>query len=164
MAQIYQAISMAAFSIAASCLIFALFCWFKFGIWKIIGDLSGRNAKKSIEQMRAENEKSGNKTFRPTPVAVKRGPLTETMPGMKKENTIPLSPKDTALFSEENTVPLSPKDTVLFSQENTVPLSQEDTAPLFQERRRDFDGQYADGFTMLENIVLVHTGEVIKSG
>lgn len=87
MAQVYHTISIIAFSIGASCLGFALFCWFKFDIWKIIGDLNGRNAKKSIEQMRADNKKIENKAFRPTPVAVNREPLTGIVTGELDQKT-----------------------------------------------------------------------------
>lgn len=65
-------------------LVFGVFCFIKFNIPRIIGDLSGRNAKKSIEQMRAENEKSGKKSFRPHPAAVDRGTLTEQIKENKK--------------------------------------------------------------------------------
>ena len=69
MAQIYQAISKAAFSMTAVSLLLAVFLWFRFGVWKIIGDLSGRTAKKSIEKMRLAKERSGRKCYRPTEVS-----------------------------------------------------------------------------------------------
>lgn len=45
MAQIYQTISIVTFSLAAVSLILAVVLWFKFDIWKIIGDLSGSTGK-----------------------------------------------------------------------------------------------------------------------
>lgn len=56
MAQMYWRFSIAAFSLAGAGLIFTVFFWFKFGIWKIIGELSGRSAKKSIARMRQKRE------------------------------------------------------------------------------------------------------------
>lgn len=57
MSEIYRIISMVAFGISAVCLILSVFFWIKFNIPKIIGDLSGRNARKSIEEMREKNSK-----------------------------------------------------------------------------------------------------------
>ena len=58
MAQIYQTISYVAFALAGVSLLLAIVFWLRFHIWNVIGDLSGRNAKKTIEQMRKENEKN----------------------------------------------------------------------------------------------------------
>ncbi len=79
LATIYNLISIVAFIIAGIAFAAAVFMWFKFGILKIIGDLSGRTARKSIEQKRSANEKSGKKSYRPTPNAVERGALTDTI-------------------------------------------------------------------------------------
>ena len=51
MAQIYRIVSIAAFSLAGVSLVLAVIFWVKFRIWKVISDLSGRTARKSIEQM-----------------------------------------------------------------------------------------------------------------
>lgn len=37
----------------------------------VIGDLSGRTAKKSIERMRLNNEKTGNKSYKPVKAILK---------------------------------------------------------------------------------------------
>lgn len=58
MAQIYHILSVAAFVAAGVSLCLAVFFWFRFGVWKLIGDLSGRNARKSIRQMRLRREKA----------------------------------------------------------------------------------------------------------
>ncbi len=79
MAQTYEALSIAAYLLAALSLLLAVFLWFRFKIWGVIGDLSGRTARKSIEEMRRINEKSGRKSYRPTPIGVSRGKVTEVM-------------------------------------------------------------------------------------
>ena len=96
MAQTYNIISIVAFSLAGVGLIVSVLIWIKFDIWGIIGDLSGRTARKSIEQMRAENEKSGKKSFRPTPVAMERGGLTEAVEIIRSanEDTEKLGPEE----------------------------------------------------------------------
>lgn len=58
MAQVYRVVSASAFALAGVSGLLAVFLWFKLGIWKLIGDLSGRNARRSIEQMREQREKT----------------------------------------------------------------------------------------------------------
>lgn len=59
MAQMYRYLSMGAFSLAGISFCLAVGFWFKFQIWKLLGDLSGRNARRSVEQMRRKRETSG---------------------------------------------------------------------------------------------------------
>ena len=66
----------------------AVFLFFKLRIINVIGDLSGSNAKKAIENIRQQNESSGNKAFNPSPVNKSRGKITDkiTLSG-KVQNT-----------------------------------------------------------------------------
>ena len=66
----------------------AVFLFFKLRIINVIGDLSGSNAKKAIENIRQQNENSGNKAFNPSPVNKSRGKITDkiTLSG-KVQNT-----------------------------------------------------------------------------
>lgn len=65
MAELLMKISWALFALSAAALICAVVFWVKFKIPKIIGDLTGRNAKKEIAKMRSENEKTGKMKFQP---------------------------------------------------------------------------------------------------
>jgi hypothetical protein len=52
----------------------------RFKIISIIGDLTGRTARKQIERIRLENEQGGaKKGFKPSPLNKSRGKLTEPM-------------------------------------------------------------------------------------
>ena len=64
MAQTLQTLSIISFAVAGVCLVLAVFFWFFFKIPIVIGDLSGRTARKSIAKMRAANEKSGAKSYK----------------------------------------------------------------------------------------------------
>lgn len=44
---------------------------------KVIGDLTGRNARKAIEKIRKENEQIGDKSYKSSAVNKERGKLTE---------------------------------------------------------------------------------------
>lgn len=148
MAEIYTIISIAAFSLAGVFFLLSCIFWFKFGIMKIIGDLSGRTAKKSIEQMRAQNEKTGRKDFRPTPAARERGKLTETI---EKQERKSFESEDTASLDSMATEPLDinePMGTELL-QENTEVLNDS-----------DIDGKIEE-IEILDSITLIHSQQII---
>lgn len=59
------------FFVAAAVLFFTLH------IPKVIGDLSGRNARKAIADIRRQNEQSGDKSYQSSAVNLQRGKLTD---------------------------------------------------------------------------------------
>ncbi len=63
----------------ACCLFFviAVILFFSLQIPKVVSDLTGRTAKKAIENIRSQNEQSGNKTYQSSSVNLKRGKLTD---------------------------------------------------------------------------------------
>ena len=73
MAETLSMISIISFAGAAVCLVMAIIFFVYFKIPSVIGDLSGRTARKSIEQMRVMNEKSGKKVYKPDKVNLERG-------------------------------------------------------------------------------------------
>lgn len=79
MAETLSTVSLIAFIVAGVCFVIAIVLFFVFGIPSVIGDLSGRTAKKSIKRMRLNNENSGNKSFRPSETNASRGKLTTTI-------------------------------------------------------------------------------------
>ena len=144
MAEILSAVSLISFIVSGTAFIAAVFCWFRFQIPQVVGDLSGRTAKKSIERMRADYEKSGSKSFHPVKVNGKCGKLAETE--LLSENMIIRSAgvKETCLFAEEEcTEKLA---------EETVPLLNDKVIPAYQGGKQ---------LTMLEEIIMIHTDEVI---
>lgn len=153
MAQIYRMVSIAAFSLAGVSLVLAVIFWVKFRIWKVISDLSGRTAKKSIEQMRAANEKSGKKSYRPTPVAAERGKLTEPIrQGKQKEEAAKEGEGTEVLqYTANGTEVLAPAGQRL---EKADLMLMEDSVT----------AQEQESFRILQDIVLIHTNEVISCG
>ena len=65
MAELLVKISYIAFAGAVVCLILAVILFIKFKISTVIGDLSGKNAKRAIQQMRETNSQKGNPVFKP---------------------------------------------------------------------------------------------------
>lgn len=135
MTQLYNTISIVTFSLAGVGFLVSIFLWFKFEIWDIIGDLSGRNAKKSIEQMRQENDKTGVKMYHPnsfggksgnTEISVRMSSTKAATSGLKDEKGRGFTGK------MKKTGALVKEETELL-KENTVSMNSEETALLESE-------------------------------
>ncbi|MCC8072795.1 MAG: hypothetical protein LIO62_01535 [Clostridiales bacterium] len=103
-AQTYLIISIVAFAVAGVLFLLAVFLFIKFNIPRIIGDLSGKTAKKSIAKIRSENEKKGKKSFRPHPIASDRGQITEKIRKSEKLNDNPPQKATDILSNKNNSV------------------------------------------------------------
>ena len=68
MSDILNIISLVSFVLAGILLVLAVVLFFVFKIPSVWGDLSGKNARKSIERMRQNNEKTGKKAHVPSNV------------------------------------------------------------------------------------------------
>jgi hypothetical protein len=140
--------------------------------------LTGRTAKKSIAKRRSENEKTGDKSFRPTPKAKDRGTTTDkireseklmnkkTPPPIKTNsvatdvldsNATELLSNNTDILSEETEVLVNNATTVL--EESTTVLDKgttilsNETVTVLQQPNSKLE--------IIQNIVLIHTNEVI---
>ena len=87
-AEILSLVSLISYIIAGISLVLAVFFWFAFKIPSVIGDLSGRTARKSIARMRASNEKAGGQGYKPSATNANRGKLTDTMQHSKSRKQI----------------------------------------------------------------------------
>lgn len=106
----------------ALCAVFlaiTLILFFKYNIIGIIGDLSGSNARKGIENIRNQNRATGNKAHKPSPVNLERGKVTDKISrsgnlvtagesvgvsvGTEKFHTGKLVPEETSVLGAEET-------------------------------------------------------------
>lgn len=136
MAEMYNRISMAAFILFVISLAFTIFLGFRLQILKVINDLNGRTARKAIEKMRIDNEKSGIKSFYPSPVVVARGTITDKIESAaaQSEETELLTVTAEAKSYEETAALGMETETY----EETAPLEAEgyeETAPLRAEAK-----------------------------
>lgn len=122
-AEILSLVSLISFICSAICFALVAFFWFNFDIWSIYGDLSGENAKKSIERIRQENAKSGKKTYGNSKLNEDRGKLTNGINKKRvknqkhgKKNNI----QETGVLKSEITEPL--RDAI-----DTTTLKADDT-------------------------------------
>ena len=167
-------VSIVFFVIAAISLLAAIYTFIRFNIPQVIGELSGRTARKSIAQMRDENAKSGNKAHRPSPAAVERGKLTDKIeekpkPSPKAEKkagenaTVALK---NSIYDDNATVPLknqAPGEQTDILSDGTEFLADNETTVLNGDTPQPSVTQNVktDGFEVIKSIVLIHTNETI---
>ena len=168
MADILSIISLVSFIVAGICFALALFFWFYFHILRIIGDLTGWTARKSIAKMRQNNEASGNKSYRSTATNISRGKLTGTVLDSAK-------PKSTGYASNSfNTNPTSVLEknkatgiragqtTILENQTTEFLLESNATEPLAKKAQTRQKKAVKKKLKMLDEVIYTHTDEVIE--
>lgn len=166
MADIYNIISIVAFSLAGIFLILSIFFWFKYKIPKIIGDLSGRTARKSIAQMRSENEKSGARPQNVRYHTAKTEKQIENQTAGEKlvtpdvnivPNTPPINPIP----------PVIPQNAdfggteVIDYSEGATALLDSGTEVLNYDPSESYKKQQVCELDIIQNLVLIHTDEII---
>lgn len=75
--EIYNYIFIGAAIASGVLLVVSAVLFFLLDIPKVIGDLTGSNAKKGIESIRKQNEASGDKSYKSSSVNLRRGRLTD---------------------------------------------------------------------------------------
>lgn len=171
MASVLKIVSIVLFSLAAVCLVFAVFAFITFKIPNVIGDLTGRNARKSIEKMRDVNEKGGKKSYRPHPIASDRGTLTEPIKQSKKESkklskTAKIEPqsKNPQKFDGSGATDVledvNATTKLDYDADGTEILSA-GTQVLSEETMQTALNESTVKIKMIQNIILIQTEEVI---
>ena len=79
--EIYRYIFIGCLMLSILLLVLAVVLFFTLRIPNVIGDLSGANARKAIENIRNQNESTGEKTYKSSKVNKERGRLTEKISG-----------------------------------------------------------------------------------
>lgn len=158
--ELLQTLSLVSCILAGLFFVVAIALFFLLDVRKLIGDISGANARKAIENIRQQNESSGDKAYKPSPVNMARGKLTDKIsqsgrlqprlsgmggsPGTQKFATTDLIPpvEETSLLSgggNETTVLTSEltNETTILSVEveptsETTLLSQNDMQDIGQ--------------------------------
>ena len=151
MAQKLFTLSVAAFAAAALFLIAAGVLWFVFKIPSVIGDLSGKTARKTIQKMRSgkQAEKSGKAG------AAALFQRSRNTGGEEAKVTYDLRP-ETGIISE-NLAPAVEETALLDETEGTQSLRSDKTQPLPEEK----DLRENVKITVLEEVMLVHTDKTI---
>lgn len=146
----------------------------------VIGDLTGRNAKKAIENIRKQNESSGGKAYKASAVNLERGRLTDKMTPSgnlqrrgitsgfgvhtEKISTMKLEQQASGGMDTDNE---SNETMVLeqnYSNETTVlsPQNVGETTVLSSNMSQNpSETTVLNQFMVLEDITFIHTDEII---
>ena len=166
--EIYRYIFIGGAVLAGVMLAVSVLLFFLLNIPHVIGDLTGRTAKKAIEEIRNQNELSGDKTYKTSAVNRERGKLTAKISpsGRLEHNTsgglhgaMPTSKISTEelppAFAETAVLDSGNETTVLDSGNETTVLNQDsgETTVLSATDTPVFQIEY--------EITYVHTDEVI---
>ncbi len=160
MADILHIVSVISFVAAGVFAALAVALWFVFKIPSVMGDLSGRAARKSIERMRQHNEKTGNKSYKTSKENLERGKLTGTMKGI---GTISVNNnEETGLLNENLASNYEKQGTGLLIDDSTGLLDDSERAvSLEAEENITIRAASSISIRMIDEVILVHTEEVI---
>lgn len=145
--------------------------FFTLRIYSVIGDLSGRTAKKAIQRIREQNSQSGDKTYRTSAINKQRGKITEPISGSLPQKTsfgTRTAKISTAVLSEDARTAMN--ETSVLNQEaetnETTVLAENmdcgattvlDETLLFRNSESEGDGS----FGIEKEITFIHSNEVI---
>lgn len=159
MADILHTVSVISFVGAGVFVVVAIALWFVFKIPSVMGDLSGRTARKSIEKMRQNNEKTGSKSYKASKKNLERGKLTGTMEGIGGTS---INNEETGLLNENLAKKYEEQATGLLIEEATGLLEDSgETASLEENDEKVVRPPSTVSIQMLGEIILVHTEEMI---
>lgn len=183
--QLLQTLSTVAFILSGVMFLVAIALFFLFNVPQLFGEVSGATARKAIESIRQQNEVSGNKAYRPSPVNALRGKLTDKItPSGKletRDSTPSVSVGTSKLLPQEDTGAAS--ETVLLEADSgaTTLLFDDadvtDASQLTAENAVSFEhdgGAYSvgtgvaegygasDAITVEVDISFVGSGEIIE--
>ena len=177
MAEVLSIISLVSFIIAGISFVLAVTFFFVFKIPNVIGDLSGKNAQRSIAQLRAINEKSGSKAYKTSETNAKRGKLTGTMEDsgklkkkskksgeLKKKSSSDGERPETGLLESNVADNSDVQQTELLDTNDEIGLlgdpNETETLELASNKARPRVG--GKKLEIIEDIMLIHTEEVIE--
>ena len=166
--EIYRYIFLGGAILAGIMFVVSVLVFFLLKIPTVIGDLSGANARKAIENIRSHNESTGDKTYRTSQVNRERGKLTDKISPSGRLIRDPSHSLHGAMGTEKiSTQQLHPEDvtdetTVLTGEltggSETTVLGHDDHA----NETTVLNAQtFSNEFVIEYEITYIHTDEVI---
>ena len=175
--EIYRYIFLGGAILAGIMFAVSVLVFFLLKIPTVIGDLTGANARKAIENIRNQNESTGDKTYRSSQVNRERGKLTDKISPSGRLIKDPSHSLHGAMGTEKiSTQELHPEDvtnetTVLTGANETTVLTGElaggnETTVLSNEKPANettvLNAQtFSNAFVIEYEITYIHTDEII---
>lgn len=181
--ELLQTLSLVAYIAAGLLLLVSIALFFLLEIPKVFGDITGATAKKAIESIRKQNETTGDKAYKPSPVNAARGKVTDKI--SQSGQVIPQNSglgvsSSTERFDTADLSPTSAETTVLnqTTNETTVLGSSNDgttvvgsgmptngeTTVLSQDQIMSYDTQesFGDGLSVDVEMGFTGSSELIE--
>jgi len=153
--EVYRYIFMGSAMLAVLTLAISVFLFILFKIPKVIGDVTGRTIKKAVKEIREQNMNSGDKAYKPSPINMARGKLTDKITPSGKliqKADLPGTIFQTAEIGEQDTITADETEVLIEDDESgagtTTLLSVSDLPEINM-----FEVEY--------DITFVHTNEII---
>ena len=168
---ILEIVKYVCFGLAGVFLIVAVILFFALDITRVFGDLSGRTAKREIENIRSKNVQSGEKSYKPSHVNQARGKLTAKISESGRVAPVTSDPVGTMFETEKIDQPYSEQTTLLdngmqandqttlldsYQSEGTTVLSQQ------QDNGTTVLGASVGNVVLQDEITYVFAEEVIS--
>lgn len=160
--EMYRYIFLGALIACGIFFVIAVILFFTLKIPKVISDLTGRTARKAIENIRMQNEQSGDKTYQSSAVNLERGKLTDKISQSGRLMPRDATPFGTGVITEKISTmeleqPAGETDVLAPAAGETDVLAPaagetEVLAPVEQP---------VQAFTVEYEITFIHTSEVI---
>lgn len=138
--------------------------FFTLRIPKVISDLTGRTARKAIENIRLQNEQSGDKTYQSSAVNLQRGKLTDKISQSGRLVPRDATPFGTGVITEKISTqqllteePVGETSVLAVSEETSVLDSGMGETSVLDAS----EAQMPQVFTVEFEITFIHTDEVI---
>ena len=155
----------------------SILLFFVLQIPKVIGDLSGRTARRAIDNIRRQNEESGDKAYKSSAVNIQRGKVTDKITKSGRLQKQSDTPFGTGMATEkistqrltvdepasETTVLSGDNETTVLTVENETTVLCDgygETTLLYEPVVENYSGG-VNQFTVEFEITYIHTDEVI---
>ena len=173
MADILSKISIGMFIVAVIFFIIAIILFVVFNIPYVVGDLSGKNAQRSIEKLRAVNEKTENKSYRSGTLKVERGKITApiNLADNKNVGSPRYNATETSLLGNHGNVSVNniEQTRALMNNDDTQPLfngEENNTVALKNNTYINCNVEEKCGICkkiqIIEEVIMIHTDEVLQ--
>lgn len=170
--EIYRYIFIGAAILAGVMLVISVLLFFLYNIPNVVGDLTGANARKAIENIRNQNESSGDKLYKTSQVNRERGKLTDKISPSgsllsQPSGVLGGGAMATEKIGTQNLAPAQPDETTLLdaASETTVLAAADETAVLATDAGETTvlgeESEIAPVFQIEFEITYTHTDEVI---
>jgi len=154
--EMYRYVFLGGAAASALLLIIAVTLFFTMHIPKVISDVTGRTARKAIENIRKNNEASGEKSYQTSAVNSERGKLTDKISPSGRLIPNQNRPHGTEFFTEKiSTQPLGPDETTVLAagNETTVLNDEGGQTTLLDAPQQAFSIEYEITFTHSDEVI-----------